>query len=138
MFEFIDLWAIGQRIKDLQEKSGMNAADFCKETDIPTSSFSQVVSGKVRVNIDTINKIVSRWRDFVDPLWLLFGDDSPTPKASSTPKENLNEFESLLLERVEQIAKAKENTSASIQKTIERITVFYTDNSFENYLLSNK
>lgn len=139
MEEFINLTDIAIRIKEIQERSGLNAAEFCKRTDLSTSSFSQIISGKQKVNVDTINKMVLYWGEEYNPMWLLFGEVRDTPISASTREQDSSPSDSALagelIRQAEEIGRLKEALSNSKPKEIKRITVFYTDNSFANYKL---
>lgn len=143
MSDFIDLWAIAPRLKEIQERSGMNAADFCKETDIPASSFSQILGKKIKINVETINKVILRWGAEIDPMWLLFGktavaDPQTDLFLAATPETDTTTREHALIEQAEEIRRLREALSTSKPKTIDRIMVFYSDNSFECYTISKE
>ena len=139
MADFINLNDIARRIKDIQEQSGLNANDFCKYTDLSPSSFSQIISGKQKLNVDIINKVVLRWGNKYDPMWILFGrqtnegNHSTLPKMEQSPTDGPMIAE--LMRQAEEIGYLKEALSNAKAKTIDRITVFYTDQSFANYKL---
>ena len=140
MAEFINLNDIARRIKDIQEQSGLNANDFCKDTDLSPSSFSQIISGKQKLNVDVINKVVLRWGNKYDPMWILFGRQVNENNHSILPnmmEQNPADGSMIaeLMRQAQEIGYLKESLSKAKAKTIDRITVFYTDQSFANYKL---
>lgn len=139
MADFINLNDIARRIKDIQEQSGLNANDFCKDTDLSPSSFSQIISGKQKLNVDIINKVVLRWGNKYDPMWILFGRQTNESNHSTLGNIEQNPADGAmiaeLMRQAEEIGYLKEALSNAKAKTIDRITVFYTDQSFANYKL---
>lgn len=140
--EYINLIDIASRIKEIHDASNLTAADFCKTTDISSSSYSQIIGGKLKVNIDTINKVILRWGADYDPMWILFGDRDKVRDNFSVQHDNTTSLgvpnNNVLLEKMEEIGRLKEILSATKPKEIKKITVYYTDNSFSDYRLSNE
>lgn len=141
MANIIDLEAIAQRLVQIQQESGLNAKDFCVKTDISTSSFSQIKSGSNRINVDTINKVVEYWGKDFSPMWFIFGDKQAdnTRKTSSSinieGEANIGVVNQALLQSMEEIGRLREALHQAKPKEIERITVFYNDNSVAHYKL---
>lgn len=147
MADFINLSSIGQRIRQIFEESGLSASDFCRESGgIPSSTFSQMLNGSVKVNVATINRIVERWGHDYPPLWILLGDDMYTytgggaktagaqqEVAQGASSERPAETQALIDEIV-----ALRSALAAVQpKTIDKITIFYSDKNYEVYRLSD-
>ncbi len=140
MADFINLSDIASRLREVLERSGLNATDFCRETDLAPSSFSQMLSSKIKVNVETINKIVLRWGATIDPLWLLLGDNAPTsPRGgdlfASTSSDSTQEISAPVTELISEVVRLKGALADSKPKRIDKITVFYTDKSYEVYRL---
>lgn len=147
MADFINLSSIGQRIKQIFEESGLSASDFCRESGgIPSSTFSQMLNGSIKVNITTINKIVERWGHNYPPLWILLGDDMHTYTGGSSgvvgaqqevsqgvPSERPSEMQTL----IDEIVSLRSALAAVQPKTIDKITIFYSDKNYEVYRLSD-
>ncbi len=138
MSEFINLESIAERLMQIQNESGLNAKDFCEETDIKPSTFSQIKSGSGKVSVDIINKVVQRWGTRFSPQWFLFGELSGSIGGESLNADNPNSTGSddeRLLRSVEEVGRLKTLLEQQQPREIERITVFYTDNSVAHYVL---
>lgn len=136
MTDFLDLGSILTRVKELHEQTGLNSSEFCSECDIPSSSYSQIINGKTKLNIDIINKIIARWGREYSPMWLLFGhhsDREALPSAISPEQSSAT-----IPELVEEVIRLREIVKTSIKpKEVDHITVYYTDRSFAVFKLSN-
>lgn len=144
MADFIDLHSIGLRIKQIFEKSGLSASDFCKESGgIPSSTFSQMLNGGTKVNIATINKIVERWGEIYPPFWILFGDDAgkyyrDITVHNSLPATSLEEaveeeHDSHIQALIDEVVALRTALAQAKPREIDRITVFYSDKNYEVY-----
>lgn len=133
MSTFIDLEGIASRLLQIQAESGLNAKEFCRETQISESKFSQIKKGDATVNIDIINNVVGRWSEKWDPMWFVLGDanlggpaDLVEASGGSTEK---------LMQYAQEIGRLKQAIEQSRPKEIDRITVFYSDNTIANFVL---
>lgn len=137
MSDYIDLEGIARRLVEIQTKSGLTAKAFSQETDLPSSTFSQIKSGAIKINVETINKVILRWGGAYNPMWFIFGDErsmhSSTDSADIASDDN--QVSEALLSKVEEIGRLKQALEQAKPKEIERITVFYTDNSVAHYRL---
>lgn len=138
MSEFINLESIAERLMQIQSESGFNAKDFCEETDIKPSTFSQIKSGSGKVSVDIINKVVQRWGTRFSPQWFLFGEldgsigtQSYDGDSTNTPSND----DERLLRSIEEVGRLKTLLEQQRPREIERITVFYTDKSVAHYVL---
>jgi DNA-binding XRE family transcriptional regulator len=102
------------RIQNIIDKYGLSSNAFAKEIDVNRSTISHILSGRNKPSIEVLQKILKRFPD-VSANWLLLGqgaiDDTKLASSSQVPKENT-------IEKV---------------KSIDKIVVFYSDNSFEEY-----
>lgn len=133
MGTFIDLEGIASRLLQIQVESGLSAKEFCRETQISESKFSQIKNGESEVNIKIINNVVQRWSQKWDPMWFVLGEtnfsgavDLGEGSGNSTEK---------LLQYAQEVGRLKESLEQSRPKEIERITVFYSDNTIANFVL---
>lgn len=135
MSEFINLSEIAERLKKILDDSGYNAIEFCRECDIPPSSFSQMLNGRTKVNVETINKVILRWGGKFDPLWILLGDNIPPTGANRIVSEEVSSNSSpVVSELISEVVRLREELALVQQaKRIDKITVFYTDRSYEVY-----
>ncbi len=134
MTDFLNLDDIGKRLIEIQEKSGLNAKTFCQETDLPSSSYSQLKNGATKINVETINKVISRWGGQFSPMWFLFGESPNLSNISQTESKDTvsNDF---FMKKLEELGQLKQRIESLKPKEIERITVFYTDNSVAHFHL---
>ena len=103
------------RIQNIIEKYELSSNTFAQEIDVNRSTISHILSGRNKPSIEVLQKILRRFPD-VSASWLLLGqgaidDANLAPSSSQLPKENT-------IETV---------------KSIDKIVVFYSDNSFEEY-----
>tara|TARA_B100000900_G_scaffold399644_1_gene402402 strand:- start:752 stop:1084 length:333 start_codon:yes stop_codon:yes gene_type:complete len=103
------------RIQNIIEKYGLSSNTFSQEIDVNRSTISHILSGRNKPSVEVLQKILRRFPD-VSANWLLLGqgaidDNNLVPSSSKVPIENT-------IEKV---------------KSIEKIVVFYSDNSFEEY-----
>jgi DNA-binding XRE family transcriptional regulator len=102
------------RIQNIIDKYGLSSNAFAKEIDVNRSTISHILSGRNKPSIEVLQKILKRFPD-VSANWLLLGqgaiDDTNLASSSQVPNENT-------IEKV---------------KSIDKIVVFYSDNSFEEY-----
>lgn len=140
MSEFINLENITERLLQIQSESGLNAKDFCEETDIKPSTFSQIKSGSGKVSIDIINKVVQRWGAQFGAQWFLFGineDGKELQPDELNNNEGSNAISERLLRTTEELGRLKALLEQQRPREIERITVFYTDKSVAHYILEH-
>lgn len=140
MEEIIDRQAISTRLKQLVNESGMTSKEFSILMDIAQPTLSQILTGKSLINLDTINKVVAHGgalKNF-EATWFLFGNSINCPTALSDgglfPMEAAGSM-SVAIEQAEEIGRLKQCLKESKPKEIERIVVFYTDNSVATYIL---
>lgn len=150
MTDFINLEAISTRLKELLERSEMSAKDFSTQTGIAPSTLSQILNGKTMINIDSINKIISRWQGdpSFDPMWFVLGEacarlvdqanasEADASYKGSSANAHDKALELALSNKIEEVGRLKASLEGMKPKVIDHITVFYTDRSFETYRLS--
>jgi transcriptional regulator with XRE-family HTH domain len=111
------------RLKKVMEFHHLTASLFADKIAVQRSSISHILSGRNKPSLDFILKVTSTFKD-VDIYWLLNGKGS-FPKTietkQSTPTPSL-------------LRTDKSNTPVSNNKKIQRIVVFYSDGTFEEYI----
>lgn len=140
MSDFINLEKIAERLIQIQTESGLNAKEFCDETDISSSTYSQIKNGLGKVSVDIINKVVQRWGTRFSPQWFLFGETSNTEATlfgEEAFESDNSESERKLFQSLEEIGRLKAMIEQQRPREIERITVFYTDKSVAHYILES-
>tara|TARA_B100001093_G_scaffold62880_1_gene52828 strand:+ start:84 stop:416 length:333 start_codon:yes stop_codon:yes gene_type:complete len=107
------------RIQNIIEKYGLSSNTFAQEIDVNRSTISHILSGRNKPSIEVLQKILTRYPD-VSANWLLLGQGA-IDDTNLAPS-----FSQAIIE----------NTIETV-KLIDKIVVFYSDNSFEEYK-SNK
>jgi transcriptional regulator with XRE-family HTH domain len=107
------------RLKKLMEHHQLSASTFADKVGVQRSSISHILSGRNKPSLDFVLKVTSEFKD-VDIHWLLNGTGVfPIPKVS---KEKST------------VAAAIGNTNSETSgKQIQRIVVFFTDGTFDEY-----
>ncbi|PQB06919.1 transcriptional regulator [Polaribacter filamentus] len=105
------------RIKKVMDLHDLTASLFADRIGVQRSSISHILSGRNKPSLDFILKITSEFKD-VDIHWLLNGKGF-FPKNEET--DNLTASSTLFAD------------TSNDGKRIQRIVVFYTDGTFEEY-----
>ncbi|MGE4569325.1 MAG: helix-turn-helix transcriptional regulator [Bacteroidales bacterium] len=136
-----------ERIQEILRREQLTAAQFADKIGVQRSSVSHVLSGRNNPSIDFLQKIMQHFEgisaewllagrgefrkakrgfDSAHPSELLFGEENPSaqePKQLTIPAE---------IESHEQPAPPKLTESMG-GKRIERVLLFYSDNTFSEY-----
>lgn len=119
------------RIRKIINEKNLTNSEFSEQTGIPKSGLSHILSGRNKVSLDYVLKILKAFPE-IDTDWLLTGEGN---------SEKLNhEF----LEKKDNIDKRVSVTESTIKtkidkqnkekdKTIEKVIIFYNDNTFKVY-----
>ncbi len=107
------------RIKKIIDFYDLSASNFADKIGVQRSSISHIISGRNKPSLDFILKITSTF-DQVDIHWLLNGKGRFPKKEES--KSNLTTTPSFVKD--ENLIK---------DKNIERIVVFFSDGTFNEY-----
>lgn len=106
------------RFKYLMKLNNLTASAFADEIGVQRSSMSHILSGRNKPSLEFIQKVLTRFPK-VSADWLIAG-------ITSTEKIDLPESPQ---------ARTLSSTPLNkTDKTIQRIVVFYEDNTFEEYL----
>lgn len=143
------------RIRILLEKEKLTAKQFAALTDMQVSNVSHLLSGRSNPSLDSTQKILMAFPS-LNPEWLLFGKQ-PMYKHEKLvqydlfgqPMENSSNFQSSeslqphtvpVIEPKEPVNQpivrdvvVKEVVKEMPAKKIQRIVVYYTDNTFEEF-----
>lgn len=68
---------IRDRIRIIIDRENLSQADFCRETNINTSTLSHVLTGRNNPSTEVINKILTAFPKY-NSLWLMNGQGEPT------------------------------------------------------------
>ena len=105
------------RIKKVMDFHQLTASLFADKIRVQRSSISHILSGRNKPSLDFVLKITSEFKD-VDIHWLLNGIGSFPKKAES---KSVSSTHSLF------------ETNSDSGKKIQRIVVFYSDGTFDEY-----
>tara|TARA_R110002049_G_scaffold107938_2_gene255794 strand:+ start:2123 stop:2482 length:360 start_codon:yes stop_codon:yes gene_type:complete len=108
------------RLKKLMEHHQLSASTFADKVGVQRSSISHILSGRNKPSLDFILKVTSEFKD-VDIHWLLNGK-GVFPKTEESKNSNTTSTPTLF--------NSEKNV---VGKKIQRIVVFYTDGTFEEY-----
>ena len=98
------------RIVEIMKNKNISASDLSKQINVQKSSISHILNGRNKPSLDFIIKLTSAFDDLsID--WLINGDPAPS--------NQINTVNSL-------------KKTQSIKK-VNKIILFYDDNSFETY-----
>ena len=103
------------RIQNIIEKYELSSNTFAQEIDVNRSTISHILSGRNKPSIEVLQKILRRFPD-VSSSWLLLGQGAIDNTNLATNSSHVPE----------------ENTIET-NRSIDKIVVFYSDNSFEEY-----
>ena len=111
-----------KRLEKVIHYYGLTASSFAEKIGVQRSSISHILSERNKPSLEFIMKVLSSFPE-VDLYWLLNGKGS-FPKQETKIESNTQIPEPVKI-------KPFKNTSAS--KTIQRIVIFYSDGSFEDF-----
>ena len=111
------------RLKEVMEYHHLTASLFAEKIDVQRSSISHIISGRNKPSLDFILKVTNTFKD-VDIYWLLNGKGTFPKQIAEKPIERAP---TLPLE------KTIHQQNISKEKQMERIVVFYSDGTFEEY-----
>lgn len=110
------------RLKKVMEYHHLSASVFADKIDVQRSSISHIISGRNKPSLDFILKVTNTFKD-VDIYWLLNGKGT-FPKQTEEKSNNLAPTLSF---------DEKQAINSDTEKKIQRIVLFYTDGTFEEY-----
>tara|TARA_B100001057_G_C22821854_1_gene939734 strand:+ start:99 stop:425 length:327 start_codon:yes stop_codon:yes gene_type:complete len=98
------------RIVEIMKNKNISASDLSKQINVQKSSISHILNGRNKPSLDFIIKLTSAFDDLsID--WLINGDPAP-------------------LNQINTVNRLKKTQSI---KKVNKIILFYDDNSFETY-----
>jgi len=114
-----------KRLKEVLDYYGESASSFAEKIGVQRSSISHILSGRNKPSLEFVLKILSNFPE-VELYWLLNGKGIFPALQSPKIKDSLPPT---LFDNTITTETKKDNTS----KTIDRIIIFYSDGSFENF-----
>lgn len=138
------------RIVKIMERERMGQAQFASAIGIQRAAMSHIISGRNNPSLDVMLKILHRYPQ-LNPDWLLFGkgemlrsSDSSVEQAEDQVKTPLQLH--LMADDHVEVSQAALNTereplekqmAISVEKTsktVSRIMVFYSDNTYDTFV----
>lgn len=115
-----------KRLQKVIEYYGESAAGFAEKIGVQRSSISHILSGRNKPSLDFVMKVIHSYPE-VELYWLLNGKGNfPSDKKSLPTKDVIVASETK--PKIQQDLKKD-----TLGKQIERIVIFYSDGSFENF-----
>ena len=134
---------ITQRLRYMMESLGMTAKTFAEQAGIPPATFSQTLENRNKPSLSTLLKIANGFPEW-NPTWIIFGQGEERMEISKNREglflENSEEKVAPSREVPEElISKVVSETllqqSSAEKRSITEIRVFYSDGSFETFVL---
>jgi transcriptional regulator with XRE-family HTH domain len=138
-----------KRLEIVLDYYNLSASAFADKINVQRSSLSHLLSGRNKPSLDFIIKVIEEFPE-VDLYWFLNGkgtfpksdmhratdftqttNDPKTQSNATTIESSLDLFSTTALPDMK-TSKQKE-IKTTIQQSIERIVIFYSDGTFKNY-----
>lgn len=107
---------MNERIQKVLTSSGLSASEFSKRLNIQRSRLSHILSGRNNASLDVIKKINNNFPEYTLE-WLIKGVEKPLLYSEIQLPEKKTE---------------KKHTKSMIKK-INRVILFYDDDTFETF-----
>jgi transcriptional regulator with XRE-family HTH domain len=127
---------ISNRLQELIRKNQLNAAKFADRIGVQRSNLSHVLTGRNKPGLDFIEKVLLEFPD-VDANWLISGNKQ-SAVAPSQVVTNKNSADDTIESRNVSVKTEQHSGTRTIQSDkqaakVDKIIVFYNDNSFEEF-----
>ena len=155
--------SIGERLKILMQNENIAQSRFADLIGIQRSAVTHIVSGRNQPSFDVLRKILENF-PYVNAEWLMNGsgdmmkENGEEMRAALQDEQQLNPSISpffptestdapenrrdLIVESIQNGTKQTDNEQLIIEKTvqkkIEKIIIFYADNTFDTFVLQNE
>ena len=103
------------RIQKIIDEQGVSLNAFAQEIGVNRSTISHILTGRNKPSVEVLQKILKRFPS-LSPDWLLLGNGSMHTKNESKATTSTTK-----------------KTSKSESKSVEKVVVFYNDNTFQQY-----
>jgi len=111
-----------KRLQKVMDFYGESSSSFAEKIGVQRSSISHILSGRNKPSLDFVLKVLSSFPD-VELYWLLNGKGS-FPKEDNSAIQTESIPTKKIIENI---------TTINNDKSIERIVIFYSDGSFQNF-----
>ena len=119
------------RFRYIMKINQLSASAFADEIGVQRSSVSHVLSGRNKPSLEFIQKVLKRYPK-VDGNWLISGSTQIDKEKVVLDTEESFKAEASNSDLKEEIPNQKSTSNAN-SRSIQRILVFYNDNTFEEY-----
>ncbi|GAA4282108.1 helix-turn-helix domain-containing protein [Gaetbulibacter aestuarii] len=116
-----------QRLQKVIDYYSESASSFADSIGVQRSSISHILSGRNKPSLDFVLKILAAYPD-VELYWLLNGKGHFDPGSEKKVISETSKAPKAVLENVKETS-----VKQSDGKSIDRIVIFYTDGSFQNF-----
>lgn len=113
------------RLQNVIEYYGESASSFAEKIGVQRSSISHILSGRNKPSLDFVLKVLSSFPE-VELYWLMNGKGNFPSQQHIEPKSNITTVSKTTVN-------TSENVSPSTNKHIDRIVIFYSDGTFDNF-----
>lgn len=138
------------RIVKIMERERMGQAQFANAIGIQRAAMSHIISGRNNPSLDVMLKILHRYPQ-LNPDWLLFGKGEMLRSSDSSIEQEEDQVKTppqlhLMADDHVEVSQAALNTERApsekqmaisvekTNKTVSRIMVFYSDNTYETFV----
>lgn len=115
-----------KRLEKVLRYYDLSASVFADKIKVQRSSISHLLSGRNKPSLEFVLKVIKTFPE-VNLYWLLNGKGTFPPTALDTPKTEPPANDPIISQEKVQAPKA------SLEKTIDKIIIFYSDGSFKAY-----
>ena len=117
--------AFAKRLQKVIDYYGESASSFAEKIGVQRSSISHILSGRNKPSLEFVLKTLSGFPE-IELYWLLNGKGNfPPHNEDSSSNSNNKMLKPNIVEKL--------NAPDASNKAIERIVIFYSDGSFENF-----
>ena len=111
-----------KRLQKVMDFYGETSSSFAEKVGVQRSSISHILSGRNKPSLDFVLKVLSSFPE-VELYWLLNGKGT-FPKEDNSESQTDDIPSKKFLESI---------STVNHDKKIERIVIFYSDGSFQNF-----
>lgn len=139
-----------ERIIKIMECERMGQAQFASAIGIQRAAMSHIISGRNNPSLDVMTKILHRYPQ-INPDWLLLGkgemlrDNTPAMEPADNIAKNLPQIQVVpeghqelpFQESRKELENSEKTWAVSVEnpsKTVSKIMVFYSDNTYDTFV----
>lgn len=131
---------MNRRLQYLLELEGLTQAQFAERIGVGRASISHILNGRNNPGYDIISRILKKFPS-ISPDWLILGQGKPyRDKTAESPTLFYNDESAVQEEVTDDLPsflpsenQAEQRKQAAVQRKIKRVTVYYDDNTFEEF-----